>query len=203
MESSVAIAPVEAIATEPKIETPVEEVAVVETVIAPQPETPLIVIEEAEKEEQKPVLDIEHKIPQNPVKPGNYTPFPEPTKSESPEPIQNKQLHTLSYMKVFEVNSENQKNLSGDLGQSERALKTTSSQSKPKPKLKSKNLQTSPSAEEYYQRLQQRHSEIKQLEEERKTPEYQQAARKAFERIRAILARVRDQSAQHILSPPP
>ncbi|NJR45927.1 MAG: hypothetical protein HC775_09100 [Hyellaceae cyanobacterium CSU_1_1] len=49
METSIAVVPVEASVTEPKIETPVEEVAVVETVIAPQPETPLIVIEEAEK----------------------------------------------------------------------------------------------------------------------------------------------------------
>jgi hypothetical protein len=203
METSIAIAPVEAIATEPKIETPVEEVAVVETAIETQPETSLIVIEESVKEEQKPVLDIEPKITQNPIKLGNYTPLPETPKSESPELIQNKQLHTLSYMKVFEDDSRNQKNLSGDLGQPERSLKTTSSQSKPKPRLKSKNLQNSSSAEEYYQRLQQRHSEIKQLESERKTPEYQQTARKAFERIRAILARVRDQSAQHILSPPP
>jgi hypothetical protein len=106
-------------------------------------------------------------------------------------------------MKVFEGDSRNQKNLSGDLGQPERSLLTTSSQSKPKPKLKSKNLQTSPSAEEYYQRLQQRHSEIKQLESERKTPEYQQVAKDAFERVRAILASVRVKSGQHILSPPP
>jgi hypothetical protein len=105
-------------------------------------------------------------------------------------------------MKVFEADSKNQKNLSGDLGQPERSPKTTSSQSKSKPKLKSKNLQTSPSAEEYYQRLQQRHSEIKQLESERKTPEYQQTARKAFERVRAILAHARAKSGQHIpLSP--
>lgn len=211
IESSIAIAPVEAItrcvplriATEPKIETPVEEVAVVETVIAPQPETPLIVIKEAEKEEQKPVLDIEPKIPQNPIKLGNYTPLPETTKSESPESLQNKQLHTLSYMKVFEDDSRNQKNLSGDLGQLERSPKTTGLQSKPKPILKIKTLQTSPSAETYYQRLQQRHSEIKQLESERKTPEYQKVAKDAFERVRAILASVRAKSGQHILSPPP
>jgi hypothetical protein len=234
METSIAIAPVEAIATEPKIETPVEEVAVVETVIETQPETPEILIEEAEKadgrglggfphalkgisegvsfrtpsdkrpvqeEEQESVLDIEPKIPQTPIKLSNYTPFPETFKLELPEPLQNKQLHTLSYMKVFEANSENQKNLFGDLGQPERSLKTTSSQSKPK--LKSKNLQTSPSAEEYYQRLQQRHSEIKQLESERKTPEYQQAARIAFERVRAILARAGAKSRQRISEPPP
>jgi hypothetical protein len=203
METSIAIAPVEAIATEPKIETPVEEVAVVETVIETQPETPEIVIEESVKEEQKPVLDIEPKIPQNPIKLGNYTPLPETPKSESPESLQNKQLHTLSYMKVLYANSRNQKNLSGDLGQPERSLKTTSSQSKPKPKLKSKNLQTSPSAEEYYQRLQQRHSEIKQLESERKTPEYQKTAKEAFERVRAILARVGVKSGQWTPSPPP
>lgn len=219
METSIAVVPVEASVTEPKIETPVEEVAVVETVIATQPEAPLIVIEEAEKEEQKPILDIEPqradggqpefnsgfraaKIPQNPIKLGNYTPLPETTKSESPESLQNKQLHTLPYMKVFEDDSKNQKNLSGDLGQPERSPKTTSSQSKPKPILKIKNLQPSPSAETYYQRLQQRHSEIKQLESERKTPEYQQTARKAFERVRAILAHARAKSGQHIpLSP--
>ena len=135
-------------------------------------------------------MDIKPKIPQNPIKLNNYTPLPEITKSESPESLQNKQLHTLSYMKVFEDDFRNQKNLSGDLGQLERSPKITNSQSKPKPRLKSKNLQTSPSAEEYYQRLQQRHSEIKQLESERKTPEYQQTAQKAFERVRAILARV-------------
>ncbi|MEN9566654.1 MAG: hypothetical protein RLZZ69_1850, partial [Cyanobacteriota bacterium] len=143
------------------------------------------------------------KVPQTPVKPGNYTPFPKTPKSESPESLQNKQLHTLSYMKVFEANSENQKNLSGDLGQPERSLLTTSSQSKPKPKLKSKNLQISPSAEEYYQRLQQRHSEIKQLESERKTPEYQKTAKEAFERIRAILARAGAKSRQRISESPP
>jgi hypothetical protein len=203
METSIAIAPVEAIATEPKIETPVEEVAVVETVIETQPETPLIVIEESVKEDQEPALDTVPKVPQTPVKPGNYTPFPKTPKSESPESLQNKQLHTLSYMKVFEANSENQKNLSGDLGQPERSLLTTSSQSKPKPKLKSKNLQISPSAEEYYQRLQQRHSEIKQLESERKTPEYQKTAKEAFERIRAILARAGAKSRQRISESPP
>ena len=106
-------------------------------------------------------------------------------------------------MKVFEADSKNQKPPSGDLGQPERSLLTTSSQSKPKPKLKSKNLQTSPSDEEYYQRLQQRHSEIKQLESERKTPEYQQIARIAFERVRAILARAGAKSGQRIPSPPP
>ncbi|NJR45926.1 MAG: hypothetical protein HC775_09095 [Hyellaceae cyanobacterium CSU_1_1] len=147
-------------------------------------------------------MDIEPKIPQNPIKLGNYTPLPKTLESESPEPIQNKQLHTLSYMKVFEADSKNQKNLSVDLALPERSPKTTSSQSKSKPKLKSKNLQTSPSAETYYQRLQQRHSEIKQLESERKTPEYQQTARKAFERVRAILAHARAKSGQHIPSPP-
>ncbi|MFM2312731.1 MAG: hypothetical protein RLZZ04_2007 [Cyanobacteriota bacterium] len=202
IESSIAITPAETIATEPKIETPVEEVAVVETVIETQLEAPEIVIEEAEKEEQKPVLDIEPKIPQNPIKLGNYTPLPKTTKSESPESLQNKQLHTLSYMKVFEDDFKNKKNLSGDLGQPERSPKTTSSQSKSKPKLKSKNLQTSPSAEEYYQRLQQRHSEIKQLEEERKTPEYQKTAKEAFERVRAILTRVEAKSVHCTPSPP-
>jgi hypothetical protein len=202
IESSIAVAPVEAVVTELKIETPVEEIKIVETAIAPQPEAPEIVIPQTEKEDQKPALDIKPKNPETPVKPGNYTPLPKTAQTESPEPLQNNELHTLSYMKVFEADSENQKNLSGDLGQPERSPKTTSSQSKPKPILKIKNLQTSPSAETYYQRLQQRHSEIKQLESERKTPQYQQTARKAFERVRAILAHARAKSGQHIPSPP-
>ena len=203
IETSIAVAPVEAIATEPKIETPVEEVAVEEIAIATQPEAPKIVIEEAEKEEQKPVLDVEPKIPQTPVKLGNYTPFSPKPESESSELLQNKELHTLPYMKVFEDDSKNQNNLSGDLAQQERSPKTTNSQSKSKPKLKPKNSQNLSSAEKYYQRLQQRHSEIKQLESERKTPEYQQIAQKAFERVRAILARVGAKSGQRTPSPPP
>lgn len=202
METSIAVAPAEAIAPEPKIEIPVEEIAVVKTVIETQPEASEIVIPQTEKEEPSPALDVEPKNTQNPVIPGNYTPLTKTAKSESLEPLQGEKLHTLSYMKVFEADSKKPKNLSGDLGQLERSPKTISSQSKSKPKLKSKNLQTSPSAEEYYQRLQQRHSEIKQLESERKTPEYQQTARIAFERVRAILAHARAKSGQHIPSPP-
>ena len=219
IETSIAIAPAEASVTEPKIETSVEEIAVEETAIAPQPEAPLIVIEETEKESPQPVLDVEPKNPQqrdyssgnkfpesraqNPVRPSDYTPLTNTPKSESPEPIQGEELHTLSYMKVFEADSKNSKNLLGDLAQPERSLLTTSPQSKPKPKLKSKNIPTSSSAEEYVKRLQQRHSEIKQLEEERKTPEYQQIAQKAFERVRAILARAGAKSRQRTPEPPP
>lgn len=219
MESAIVVTPAEAIAKQPTIETPVKEVAVEETVNDPQPEaaeivntsighggeTPptLSVIPQTEKEEPSPALDVEPKNTQNPVRPSDYTPLSETTKSESPETIQGEELHTLPYMKVFEADSKNQKNLSGDLAQPERSLLTTSPQSKPKPKLKSKNLQTSSSAEEYVKRLQQRHSEIKHLEEERKTPEYQQIAQDAFERVRAILARAGAKSRRRIPLPPP
>ena len=179
METSIAVASAEAItqsvpsriASEPKIETPVEEITVVETVIEPQP-----------------ALDAEPKNPQNLVIPSDYTPLTKTSKSESPEPLQNKELHTLSYMKVFEADSKNQKNLSGDLAQPERSFLTTRSQSKPKPILKPRNLEKPALTDSYHQRMQQRHSEIERLESERKTPEYQQIAQKAFERIRAVLS---------------
>ena len=218
MESAIAVDPAEASVTEPKIETPVEKVAVEEIAIAPQPEAAEIVIEEAEKEEPSPALDVEPKNTQqrdyssgnkfresraqNPVRPSDYTPLTETAKSKSPETIQGKELHTLPYMKVFEADSENQKPLSGNLGQPERSPKTTKSQSKPKPILKPRNREKLASIDLNEQRLQQLHSEIKRLESERKTSEYQQAARIAFERVRAILARVGAKSGQRIPEPP-
>ncbi|MCC0179915.1 hypothetical protein I4641_23565, partial [Waterburya agarophytonicola K14] len=211
MESAIVITPVEAIAQnepdkiaiEPKIETSVEEIEIVETVNDPQPEAAEIVIPQTEKEESQPVLDVEPKHPQNPVRASNYTPFRETAKTESLETIQRKELHTLPYMKVFEANSKKQKNIFGDLTQPERSPEITRPQSKPKPILKLRNSEKLASIDLNEQRLQQRHKEIKQLEEERKTPEYQQTAQKAFERVRSILARVGAKSGQFIPSPPP
>lgn len=203
MESAIVITPAEAIASEPEIETPVEFVAVEETVNDPQPEAAEIVIPQTEKEEPSPALVVEPENTQNPVRPSDYTPLTETAKSELPETIQGKELHTLLYMKVFEADSKNQKNLSGDLGQPERSLSPTRSQSKLKPILKPRKPEKLASIDMNEQRLQQRHSEIKRLESERKTPEYQQAARKAFERIRAILARAGAKSGQHTPEPSP
>lgn len=210
METSIVITPAEAItqsvpsriASEPEIETPVEFVAVEETINDPQPEAAEIVIPQTEKEEPSPALDVEPKNPQNPVRPSDYTPLSAPAQSESPETIQDSELHTLPYMKVFEASSENQKNLSGDLGQLERSPKITRSQLKPKPILKPRNREKLASIDLNEQRLQQRHSEIKRLEDQRKTPEYKQTAQKAFERVRAILARAGAKSRKRIPEPP-
>ena len=204
IESAIVSAPAEAILNEPKIETPVSEIAVVETVIETHPSAPLIVIEEIEKEKPQPALDVEPKSPSNPVKSRNYTPLPPTSKSETPECIQGEELHTLPYIKVFEGDSKNLKNLSGHLVHNKQSSKTTRSQSKPKPILKPQNSEKVISTTSYSQQLQlqQLHSEIKRIEAERKTPEYQQTAQKAFERIRAILARVGAKSRQRIQKPP-
>ena len=191
------------IASVPKIETPVEEITVEETANLTQPEAEEIVIPQIEKEELQPVLDVELKNPQNPVIPSNYTPLNETSKSKSSETLQGKQLHTLSYMKVFEADSKNKKNSSGDLTQPGRSFKLTRSQLKSKPILKPRNSEKLASIDLNEQRLQQRHKEIKQLEEERKIPEYQQTAQKAFERVRSILARVGAKSGQFLPLPPP
>ena len=214
MESAIVITPAEAIASEPTIETPVEFVAVEETVNEPQPEAAEIVntsighdeetsptlsiIPQTEKEEPSPALDVEPKNLQNSVRPSDYTPLSENAKFESPETIQGEELHTLPYMKVFEADPKNQKSSFGDLAQLERSPKTTKSQSKPKPILKPRNREKLASIDLNEQRLQQRHSEIKRLELERKTPEYRQAARITFERVRAILARAGAKYRQRI-----
>ena len=129
MESAIAVDPAEAIAscipdkiaTEPKIETSVEEIAVEETVNDPQPEAAEIVIPQTEKEEPSPALDVEQKKTENSVRPSDYTPLTKTAKSELPETIQGEELHTLPYIKVFEADSKNQKNLLGDLSQPERS----------------------------------------------------------------------------------
>ena len=196
-------APAEAIVNEPKIETPVEVSVEVETVIETHPSAPLIVTEEIEKEEPQPAWDVEPKSTSNPVKSRNYTPLSPSAKSETPECSQIKELHTLSYMKVSEGDSKNSKNLSGDSAQKKRSPKTTRSQSKSKPILKPQNSEKVISTDSSSQQLQQLHNEIKRIEAERKTPEYKQTAQKAFERIKAILARAGAKSRQRKPSPPP
>ena len=181
--------------------TPVTNTEIVEPDnSSPCPAAPVSdVIQSEVKKDPQP----EPKIPQTPMNKGGYTPLTQVKKTESLEPLQIKEGTHLDLYGGFGVGeadqSQNLKNSSPSPSSTSRPITKTERQHR---ELESKRQEVTRRQERYYAQLQERHRELKELEDQRKMKEYQQLAKSSFAAIRRILGIAEDKSASDTPPPP-
>ena len=133
------------------------------------------------------------KIAENPLKHEEFRPCPKKSKSERPKRLINKESSDLTLYGGFgegeargEPNSKNILSSSNLISCPITNGPITKAERKQSEKERHR-AEVMAQQESYYTQLQKRHRAIKELEDQRKTPEYQQAAKSSFAAIKKIL----------------
>ena len=189
------------LATEAAATTPAEKV--VEPVVNQK-------VEEAEKQvEDVPKIPTKNtpKIALAPASSRKFRPSAQKNQSESLKPSENKESLDLPLYGGFGMGeastSQNLKNSSSFSDSTSRPITKAEQAERKRGELELQHVEIMAQQERYYVQLQERHRAIKEIEDQRKTLEYQQTAKSSFAVIRRILGLSEANSRHCTPSPPP
>ena len=150
-------------------------------------------------EQVEDVPETPAKNAETPVNSREFTPLLKDSKSKTLKPLQNNDSSDLPLYGGFgEGEAQNLENFKNSSDPTPRPI--TKAESKQRD-LEKKRLSAIAHQERYYAQLQERNRAIKELEDQRKTPEYQQVAKSSFAIIRRILGIDKNKLASD--TPPP